>query len=197
MAHLIQSLNYFKDLSPPATLSPTSPPNNVQHAQHFFLFFQHAKLTRIQRPFVLAIPDAWYVIFLPPNHLELNSNVPSSMFPLTILAKVYSTSTFLIICIYFLPSIYAFLKLCIYSVFLCLFSNNKSPIRAKTFCISSVQDSAQHTISLNKHLLNESRVKIIEYYTNNRMLIIFNLVSDMQTMNIMQYIGYKSNICYN
>ena len=98
-------------LLPHSLLSPLPTMFNT-HTSISFNFFQYAKLTQIQRPLSLLflMPGC---DFLPPNHLDLNSNVPSLIFPLAILATAYSTSTFFIICICFLPSTYAYLKLCI------------------------------------------------------------------------------------
>lgn len=145
MAPLIWSMNYFKDLTSCHALTHFPSQQRSIHTTFFlFFFFFFSNMPNSLRSKDLCPSYFWFweCDFLPSNYLELNSNVPSLMLRLAILAKVYSTSTFFIICIYFLPSTYAYLKLCIYLVFLCLFSNRiKSPLRAKTSYIPSMQDS--------------------------------------------------------
>lgn len=116
MVHLIWTSYYLKGLTSCHTLSP---PNNVQHTQHFFLFFEHAKLIQIQAS-VFAIPDAWNMVFSFSSFRAQLKFHFLKMFPLAILAKVYSHSTLFITCTYFFHGIYAYLKLCIYLV-LCIY----------------------------------------------------------------------------
>lgn len=90
---------------------------------------------------------SWYLEcdFLPPNHLELNLNIPSSKrSPLAIQAKAYSSSTLLS---HALSSFIVFMPMWNYLVlYVFLFTYKSiSSTRAETFCIPSIQDLENST----------------------------------------------------